>query len=303
MIYNEQWAERWRDHLVKQTERKVAKAYKTAIESTKTDLGKLFEKYADDKVLTYAEMAKYNRLNSLQRTLIEDLKEPWREVEKDMRALVGDAYQDSYYQHGFMLSRDVGINLSFGLVDRATISALYNEPNLSGLSLKETLSRTRYNLLIKERQSLVQGFLKGDSYQTMARDIRDVFNKSFKDALRIVRTEGGRASSEGQLKSYDDAEDMGIEMDRIWLATLDSKTRDSHPALDGQKADKEGYFHYRGEKTKAPRLWGIASEDIDCRCSTIAKPRDVEYKVRRSNIGNKDIIEYETYVEWKKDQK
>jgi SPP1 gp7 family putative phage head morphogenesis protein len=303
MTYNPNWAERIKELLIKQTERKVAKSYKQAINNVQVELSNLYDKYSDKGILTYAEMAKYNRLNSLNKTLIEDLNTSWKNIESDLRSLVGEEYSESYYRYGFLLNKTSGINLNYGLIDKEVIRSLFNKPNVSGLSLKETLSRTRYNLLLKERQAMVQGFLRGDSYVNLVKDLKETFNKSFNDTLRIVRTEGTRAANDGQVAVYDDAEGMGLEFDRIWVATLDSRTRDSHQALDGQIADKEGYFHHAGAKAKAPGNFGIASEDINCRCTVIAQPKETQPKIRRSNIGDKEIIKYKSYEEWKKDQK
>ena len=303
MTYNEAWAKNYVKQIIDNTEVKIAKAYKQASNTAKAQIADLFERYADKGVLTYAEMSKYNRLNNLYKTLTEELNESWNVVLKDIKTMTGDVYEESFYRYGFSMAHDTGINLSFGLIDKGVINSLYNEPNVSGLSLKETLSKTRYALLLKERQEITQSFLLGESYPKAAKRISKTFNKSFKDALRIARTEGTRAANDAQVACYDEAEEMGIEFDRIWLATLDSRTRDSHGAIDGQVADKEGYFHYKGYKAKAPGGWGVAELNINCRCSIISKPKDIEFRVRRSNIGDKNIIDYTSYQEWKKDQK
>lgn len=303
MIYDGKWAEKSKDALIKKSEIAIAKEYKKSLDYVRSEMSSIYEKYSEKGVLTYAEMTKYNRFNSLQKNIIEELNTTWREVEKETRLLVSNEYEESFYKYGFLLNKDIGINLNYGLIDKNVIRSLYYEPNVSGLSLSQTLSKTRYNLLLKERQAMVQGFLRGDSYVNMIKGLKGEWNKSFNDMLRIVRTEGTRAANDGQVKVYDDAEEMGIDIDRIWVATLDSRTRDAHQSLDGKKADKEGYFHYQGNRAKAPGGFGVASLDIMCRCSIIAKPKGTEFKVRRSNIGDKKIIEYTTYNEWKKDQK
>lgn len=286
------------DKLIKNKEVNIAKAYQKASNNVKSKMALLYEKYSIGGKLTYAEMSKYNRLNSMYKFLSDDLQENWGIVDKEFKSLVGDIYNESYYRHGFMISEDVGLNLNFGLIPKETINSLYSEPNVSGLSLRETLINTRYNLLLKERQTIIQGFLQGESYPKMAKRIQDEYNKSFKDSLRIARTEGTRAENEANVKNLDDAEDMGIEIDRIWLAAKDSRTRDSHQALDGQIADEEGFFHFKGAKSKGPGDWGIAEMDINCRCTIKAEVKEVN--VKKSNIIDKPVDSYE---QWKKAQK
>ena len=49
MVYNRQWAERSKDIIIKNTERKVAKAYKQAIDGVKSELSDLFEKHSEKR--------------------------------------------------------------------------------------------------------------------------------------------------------------------------------------------------------------------------------------------------------------
>ncbi|EST12187.1 hypothetical protein [Sporolactobacillus laevolacticus] len=48
-------------------------------------------------------------------------------------------------------------------------------------------------------------------------------------------------------------------------------TRPNHRKLDGQEADKDGYFHIHGLKAKWPHLFGVTNEDCQCRCVKIFK--------------------------------
>ena len=63
---------------------------------------------------------------------------------------------------------------------------------------------------------------------------------------------------------------LGMKIARVWVSTKDGRTRDSHKAMDGQEADKDGFFHFPGGgQTAGPGLSGIAEEDIHCRCTVI----------------------------------
>ncbi|MEY2372941.1 phage minor head protein [Lysinibacillus capsici] len=86
--------------------------------------------------------------------------------------------------------------------------------------------------------------------------------------ILVARTEGGRVRSQVDLAIEEQASKTA-KLTKVWMSSLDMRVRKSHKKLDGQKADKDGYFHYGKWKSKAPRLWGIASMDIQCRCHTI----------------------------------
>lgn len=313
MNYDPEWSLQRIEKLINKTEIKLAKEYKQAAKNVKSQIADLYERYGKEGQLTYQEMSKYNRLNTLYKSVQEELNTSFNVVVKDIKNLVATEFEESYYMNGFLLSKELEINLSFGLIPKETIRALINEPNVSGASLIETLGKTRYNLLLKERQTMVQGFINGLSYNDMAKNISDEFNKSFNDALRIARTEGTRAANYGQLECYNEAEDMGVEIEKVWVATLGpvgygkGMTRPSHADLDGQAADEEGYFTIKtgdnaGARAECPGDFGIAEEDISCRCGVRAQLKDRAPKVRRENVGDKDIIEYKTYKQWKADQ-
>ncbi len=52
-----------------------------------------------------------------------------------------------------------------------------------------------------------------------------------------------------------------------------------------------------GHKAKGPRLFGVAKEDISCRCTTIEVVEDIEPKLRKDN-DNKKIVKYKNYADW-----
>jgi SPP1 gp7 family putative phage head morphogenesis protein len=114
------------------------------------------------------------------------------------------------------------------------------------------------------------GLGKGQSYKQMASEISKTLNIDKRRALRIAWTEGHRIKEEATRRGFDRSRALGNEFDIEWMATKDSRTRPSHVALDGKKADKDGYFYSGEYKTKYPGGFGVAKEDIHCRCTIVA---------------------------------
>lgn len=282
--------------LLTETEKKLTEEYYSALKTIKSRLGTLYEKYSTDGVLTYSEMSKYNRLNSMYKFLNSELNSLGKTQDSEIKTLVGSAYEESFYRYGYALELDNNLDLNWGLVDRGKIKSLIEEPNVSGKDLLTTLGQQRYDLLIRQRQAIVQGFVLGESYPNVAERLIDQFGVSLSKALTIARTEGTRASTEGQLAAYDYAESLGVEFDLFWVATLDQRTRPEHGELDGQKADENGMFHYGGMEAEGPGMWGEAGMDINCRCRVISEVKDAPPKFRREGD---EVREYETYDEWK----
>jgi uncharacterized protein with gpF-like domain len=135
----------------------------------------------------------------------------------------------------------------------------------------------------------------------MMQGIRAAMGNSDYEAIRIARTEGQRAMSEGTSLLYEKAKASGIKGREIWDATLDGKTRPSHQALDGEPRGEDGFWHVMHEgkmiKTAGPLRSGKASFDINCRCRTRYEIEGYEPIIRRTR--DQGIIPYTTYPEWK----
>jgi HK97 family phage portal protein len=97
-------------------------------------------------------------------------------------------------------------------------------------------------------------------------------------AQMIARTEMLTAMSYGAGSMTQTAKEVIPDIKKVWVATMDGRTRDDHMAAHGQLADKNGMFTVGGEKTPFPRGPGLsAGNSIQCRCRYIdVLPEDVE---------------------------
>jgi len=55
-----------------------------------------------------------------------------------------------------------------------------------------------------------------------------------------------------------------------WVATLDDRVRDTHLDLDGEIVPLGEPFTAGGYSAQNPGEFGIASQDINCRCTIVA---------------------------------
>lgn len=94
-------------------------------------------------------------------------------------------------------------------------------------------------------------------------------------ALRIARTETTRATNAGTQAAYESYERVtGDTIRKQWLSSRDAHVRGSHRSVDGQTVGVNEDFtlisgDHSGSTAPAPGLFGIAGEDINCRCTTI----------------------------------
>lgn len=64
-----------------------------------------------------------------------------------------------------------------------------------------------------------------------------------------------------------------MDVVKQWDATLDARTRPHHALLDGQIRELDKPFEVNGRKAMYPIGFGIASEDIHCRCTLLQRAK------------------------------
>ncbi|MGL9794410.1 NAD(+)-arginine ADP-ribosyltransferase EFV [Enterococcus sp. DIV1283b] len=173
---------------------------------------------------------------------------------------------------------------------------LVNVP-IAGKRLSKRLYQYRDKLAENVTHNIITGLFEGKSYAEIARRVNEETEASYKQALRIARTEAGRTQSTTTQKGYVEAKKKGIDIKKRWLATLDKKTRHDHRELDGQTVEVDEKFSIRGHTAEGPRLFGVASEDIGCRCTTIEVIDGIAPELRKDN-ETKAVIKYKNYNEW-----
>ncbi|WP_244311191.1 phage minor head protein [Lysinibacillus tabacifolii] len=164
----------------------------------------------------------------------------------------------------YLLEQATGEEMGFVLPSVET--ALTNPVEF--LTLPKVFEAHRNDIIRRLNIEIAQSLQAGESYTEMAYRIEQAMGWTKKKAILVARTEGGRVRSQADLAVEEQASKT-VRLTKVWMSSLDTRVRKSHRKLDGQKADKEGYYHYGKWKSKAPRLWGIASMDIQCRCHSI----------------------------------
>ena len=168
----------------------------------------------------------------------------------------------------------------------------------SGQTLSTILAGNGRRDVQRILQTIHQGINSGEAYTNVARKLKDVFDGSASNAIRVVRTEGNRTMN---ASAYWNAEELDVPMQKLWVATLGGDTRDSHQALDLQVVGMEETFKSGGGEALYPGQFGIPSEDIFCRCSVSYIVDGVHPQARRGidpTTGKSTIGEYENYNEW-----
>lgn len=124
-------------------------------------------------------------------------------------------------------------------------------------------------------RSLAEGVENGESIPDLAQRVRGDFSAAGPArAVRIARTEVVGASNLG---AHVGAEESGLPLDKIWIATADGRTREDHAEADGQRVRLDEAFSVGGYPMRYPgdsSMGAPASEVVNCRCAVAFRPRE-----------------------------
>ena len=157
---------------------------------------------------------------------------------------------------------------SFTLTDRDTIKHLATtDKSLLPFRELDPAKDIPWNMK-KINSQVLQGIVQGESIPKISKRIMNVQEMNKASAIRSARTIVTGAENKGRLDSFKRAEADGIILEKEWIATSDSRTRDWHNELDGQTRPTDKPFENAIGKIMFP---GDPSADganvYNCRCS------------------------------------
>lgn len=191
------------------------------------------------------------------------------------------------------------VDFGFGIYDNATVTNLIkNDPHLlPEWKIDEQKDYIWNNK--KVNRSVTQGIIQGESLDKIADRLCEKLVSTNENKMKtFARTAMTGAQNAGRMQSLRNAKNLGIDLQKEWMATLDAHTRDSHKGMDTEKANIDDTFSnglmYPGD----PR--GAAKEVYNCRCTMVSdvKKYPAQYK-RYDNIDGKPI-ENMSYRDWYK---
>lgn len=301
-------------------EKQISKEYKQAYK----ELAAKFEKYNKDfdrKDKAKLELVKSGQLSQeeyiewrknqllvgerwkeMRDTMAKDLTNTQRIATSMTKEFLPDAYAINHNYGTFEVEKGSHINTSYTLYDRDTVNRLIRDnPKLLPKPKLDIPKAQQWNKR-KLTSAITQGVLQGESIPNIAKRLRTVTDMGKAASIRNARTMTTSAECAGRIDSYKRAEEMGIEMNQAWVATLDDRTRHEHRILDGQIRPVGEPFEVEGQKIMYPG--DPAAEPYlvyNCRCTIIALVKGTSLE---NGIGDyprilDPALGDMTYEEWK----
>jgi SPP1 gp7 family putative phage head morphogenesis protein len=202
----------------------------------------------------------------------------------------------------YQIEHDAKIDTSYTLYNREAVERLMRDnPEVlppAGKKVSQAIAEGKAVAWDKQKlQSvMIQGILQGDSIPHLAERLaRTVGDSDMKASIRNARTMATRAQNAGRVDAYKRAQDKGVELEQMWLATMDNRTRHSHRYLDGETRPLGEAFSNGCEYPADPK--GDPAEIYNCRCSLRGVVKGLD---RRSGQFRDDSeVGGMSYEEWR----
>ena len=306
------WAMDWTDKRLKELEERIAEAYKTAEKEITAKMQAYLDRFAKQDAVM---LAKYKNGEITKAELTEwrtnhfMMGKNWQAVKDSIAGdilktdaisagIVNNALIDVYTQNAnyayYELEQGTGTGLSFNLYDRNAVENLLKDnPDFMPHYEPKTPIVERWN---KQHitSEMLQGIMQGESIPKIANRMATVVGMEKNSAIRNARTYTTSVENKAKMDRYEEAEDMGIDLEKEWMATLDERTRESHRELDGERVANDEPFSNGLMYPADPS--GDPAEVYNCRCRIVPRIKGRQYD--RSGRANK--LGDMSYEEWKR---
>lgn len=241
--------------------------------------------------------------------------EGYRQMREDIAARIRDAaqiaaaYVDDTLPAVFALNRtyaayameragaDFGVGTSFSIYSEDVVRRLIidhpellpNYPRRLALNVPKEMRWLREKI----SSQVLHGILGGETIPKIASRMVDVVGMDKNVAIRNARTAVTSAENGGRMDTYDAAAKMGITIQKEWMATHDTRTRESHGRIDGERVDNDAVFSNGCRFPGDP--YGAPEEVYNCRCTMVAYLPDYP--------DARDRVTYQQWLERAKSKK
>lgn len=206
----------------------------------------------------------YNRLlQAIDKELIKASDTAFKYINGD----VSQIYAVNYNTIAEIIrTSEVSIGYSFNVVDKNVIAEMIERKELMLPPSKKTnISKMQKWNGKKVNAEILQGILQGESIPKIAQRLQNVCGSNKAVAIRNARTMITASQNSGRIAGFRQAESDGVIMKKVWIATEDSRTRDSHIAINGEMQDNNKTF---SNGLMFPGDWSGRPEEVyNCRCT------------------------------------
>lgn len=286
------------DEMIEQVEKELLHNYSVLLKDISKELKEVYTKLdivgIEDLEERVRLLNKSKRLEKLINTLATEIQN----VNKTSVNIVNDNLYNVYALNNefgaYLVEKASGYDTNYVLFNREAIKQIvkkeltpFTKMAYDGIKDKDTIIRD----LTRE---IFQSIVSGESIKDLAKRVQKITEKNMNDSIRIAQTEMTRCQNAGRMDSFKRGEEMGLKLRKVWISTLDSRTRHSHAMmmLQERKLDEEfsnGLQH--------PGGIGPAKEVVRCRCTMVTEFVGIEKGAKELELDEK--LKSMSYERWK----
>lgn len=277
------------DELLDSLEKRLAKEYQQAYREVEKKAADYFAKFAEkDKQqkalvdageLTEKEYKKWRknqmltgkRWTEMRDTLARDLTNTNQIAAAMVRGELNEVFAINANFSEYLIENGMQTNYGFTLYSKESVANLLkNDPDIIPWNpVVDIPADLRWNRQMITSH-ITQGVLQGESIPNLSKRLMKTVNNDAVAAVRTARTAVTASQNAGRQMVYDNAKDMGIKVQKQWMATLDGRTRHEHGMADGQTVGLDEKFTVGGEKMMHPCDMSASPWNVyNCRCTMI----------------------------------
>lgn len=309
------------DDIIDELEKKIRKEYEQANKEVQQKVDNYFARFKvkdakkqaevlagtlsqkDYEEWRYGQMCVGERWKDLKDQLAKDYVNVNNIARSTAEGYAPEVYALNHNFAAYQVQHDAKMDISWTLYNREAVEYLMRDdpqllPFLGTHSPTAEKLRERMDLLWNRQHinsAITQGILQGEPIPKIAKRLERVTNMNTAAAVRNARTMMTSAENKGRQDAYNRLKEKGIDLQEVWMATLDGRTRHSHRALHGTYKDPKSGEYANGLRYPGDPM-GEPEEIYNCRCCEIAEVEGV--KVGAPNYS--PDMDKMTFDEWLK---
>ena len=268
----------------------LEKAYAKASDDIKRHIRTLMAEHEDTGLQSKIYQLRWQM--ALERQVDETLERIRQGVYQTVEDYRTDCYRDGFIGAVYDLQGQ-GVPLMFPIDPNQMVKAITMDSKLSK-SLYESLGISLDRLKKTVRDEISRAIASGQMYAQVASRIDVRMGTGKYNAYRIARTEGQRIMNEATFQAATEAKKRGADVLKEWCGIMDSRIRPDHAFLNGQVKEMDEPFVVSGHSAMYPSGFGVAREDVNCRCRLLQRAR---WALEDDGDG---IIEADNFDDFKK---
>ena len=220
----------------------VLKLYKKTQDNILEFFNLLFLKYGNDGTIAYSDLYKYNRLQSVESFLQNELETLQQQENNIVYDILLTIYTATYYRNAYSFEQALGSKGRYSKLTPAFITSVI-EKNWSGVIFSQRIKDNHTSLSKKLLSDFSQSIRLSEPISKIKKKVEKELGIRYNHSKTLMNTESARVIASSQEKLFNDS---GVVEGLEFTAVLDNRTTEYCREHDG--------YVYRIDDPERPEL-------------------------------------------------